>query len=362
MLRSITLVNYQSHQQTRLELGPFTVVVGSSSSGKSALVRALRLVAENARGVTYVRQGTKQARVSLELVRDEGEQPTVVSIARGKGVSEYELFLPGAVEPTVFTKCGTSVPDALSDVMGFGDSNLWIAGQFDRPYLLDETGSQVAAVLGKLTNVTMIFAAVRECNRRAAEAGRRFKDAAGELSSVKATLREHLDLPRRKAAGLAAEEALERASSLSGRRQLLVRRIEALGESEARAVAARASSVTVPVVTDLLALDARRTRLRALVGAVGEAAQRRDAVSSALRSAPEAQSLALIEGRRASLRIALADAAESHERRRRLADESSRADAALDAAREEFAESLRRAGSCPLCGASATHAQIDHVV
>lgn len=362
MLRSITLVNYQSHQLSKLELGPFTVVIGSSSSGKSAIVRAVRLVAENARGVTYVRQGTKQARVSLELVSAEGGEPTVVSVARGKGVSEYELSLPGAAEPTVFTKCGTSVPEALADVMGFGDSNLWIAGQFDRPYLLDETGSAVAAVLGKLTNVTMIFAAVRECNRRASEAGRRYKEASGELATVKATLREHLDLPCRKAAGLAAEEALERATDLSTRRQVLVRRIEAADAAEVRAMSARASSVFVPEVTGLAAIESRRARLRGLVDLVEEAALRRDAVSSVLRPAPEVHSLALIQGRRASLSTALAVVAESHERRRRLADESSRAADVLSVAKDEFSASLRRAGSCPLCGASASHAQIDQVV
>ena len=99
-LRSVTLVDYQSHQRSHLPLGPFTVIVGSSSSGKSAVVRALRLVAQNARGVSYVRHGRKQARVSVEFV-----DTTVVSVARGKGVSEYELALPGAEEPTVFTKC-----------------------------------------------------------------------------------------------------------------------------------------------------------------------------------------------------------------------------------------------------------------
>ena len=362
MLRSITLVNFQSHQQTHLELGPFTVVVGSSSSGKSAIVRALRLVAENARGVTYVRQGAKQARVSLELVRAEGEQPTVVSVVRGKGVSEYELAMPGAAEPTLFTKCGTTVPAALANVMGFGDSQLWLAGQFDRPYLLDETGSAVAAVFGKLTNVTMIFAAVRECNRRASEAGRRHKEASTELGRVRDTLRAHLDLPQRKAAGLAAEGAVEKATGLSAQKQVLVRCIAAVADAEERVSEARASSRPVPMVSDLSGLVARRARLRELLGAAEDVQTRHDTVSSVLRLAPEVQSLALIEGKRASLRIALAAAAESHERRRRLAEESSRVVAALYAAKEEFSASLRRAGSCPLCGASAAHAQIDQVV
>lgn len=362
MLRSVSLVNYQSHQNTHLELGPFTVVIGSSSSGKSAVVRAIRLVAENARGVSYVRQGSKVARVSLEFGSPDIEHPTAVTVIRGKNVSEYELALPGASEPTVFTKCSTNVPDALAEVMGFGDSKLWLAGQFDRPFLLDETGSAVAAVLGKLTNVTMIFAAVRECNRRASEASRRHKTVSAELTEIRTSLVPFVGLSERLAAGRAAESVLDEAGRLAVRRARLDDHLSSLISAGSRVRAVRASSHPVPDVTEVVNLSERRARLtEALVG-IREAAQRRLDVYAEFRQVPEVESLALASARRASLRSALAVAAESRERRHRLADESRRASEALVDARERFSASLVRAGSCPLCGAEAAHAQIDQVV
>lgn len=362
MMRSITLVDFQSHQRTHLDLGPLTVIVGSSSSGKSAVVRAIRLVAQNARGTTYVRQGQKQARVSLEFGAPDDSQPTVVSIARGKGVSEYELALPGAAEPTVFTKCSTSTPESLTDLMGLGDPALWLAGQFDRPYLLDETGSAVAQVLGKLTNVTMIYAAVRECNRRAAEIKRRYNDQSSELAQVRDDLRAYVSLPARLAAGRRAEASVDRATQLYDRRERLADRLRGADDADSRLARARSGVRPVPRVARLSEVAGRRARLADQLREVAAAASRRSAVLAGLRQVPEAAKIESLLTRRATLGAALSNVAGSDERRNRLAYEFGDASAALIAAKEQFAAALSRAGSCPLCGASAAHAQIENVV
>lgn len=361
MMRSITLVDFQSHQRTHLALGPLTVIVGSSSSGKSAVVRAIRLVAQNARGTTYVRQGQKQTRVSLELGGPD-DQPTVVSIARGKGVSEYELALPGAAEPTVFTKCSTSTPESLTDLMGLGDPSLWLAGQFDRPFLLDETGSAVAQVLGRLTNVTMIYAAVRECNRRAAEIKRRYNDQSSELTQVRDDLRAYVSLPARLEAGRRAESAVERATQLSDRRVRLASRVREADDATDRLGLARSGLRSVPEVGHLGEVSVRRARLADRLREVAAAASRRSTVKAALRQVPDTVIVESLVTRRATLGGALRSLTESEGRQRRLSEESSEASAAVAAARDQFTEALSRAGSCPLCGASAAHAQIDNVV
>lgn len=359
MMRSISLVDFQSHKDTALQLGPLTVIVGSSSSGKSAVVRALRLVAQNARGTTYVRQGTKQARVTLGF--GDEDAPWSVTVTRGKSVSEYELR-PPSLDPMLFTKCSTSVPEHVTSSLGLGDPGLWLAGQFDRPYLLDETGSAVATVLGRLTNVTMIYASVRECNRRASETRRRVTERASELERVDTDLLRFSDLPDRMAAGQAAELALEAASDLMSSRGRLATLGDEAQDAEQRAARARSAVRPVPTVGELEDLAARRSRLIERLRDVGSASSRRAKVTASLRQVPVVADLDTLTTKRARLKEALRAVAEAGERRRRLAEAEERARTAFEEAKSLFGGALQSAGSCPLCGASAAHAQIDHVV
>lgn len=357
MLRSVTLTDFQSHQHTHLSLGLFTVIVGSSSSGKSAVIRGIKLAAQNARGVSYVRQGAKKTRVSLEFAND-----TVVSVTRGKSVSEYELALPGADAPTLFTKCSTSTPEALVEAMAFGDPLLWLAGQFDRPFLLDETGSAVATVLGRLTNVTMIYAAVRELNRRVSEIRRKHSDQAADWEEVRSDLRAFEGLPERLAAGQRAEQACDRATELQVRRLRLADSLEQLDDAGARVVSAQTVQRVVPSVSRLDDLSGRRSRLIGRLREVGEASRRRAGVTATLRQVPNASSFEPLLTKRASLRGVLSTLALSGESVARLTMELDQALAATGSAKERFSRTLSDASNCPLCGASAAHAQVHNVV
>lgn len=365
MFRSVTLTDYQSHQSTHLELGPFTVIVGSSSSGKSAIVRALRLVAENARGTSYVRQGAKSARVALELSGNEPvlESSTVVTIERGKGISTYTLRLPGMHhEPVEFTKCAGNVPDAVDAALELGESKLWIAGQFDRPYLLDETGAEVARVLGKLTNVNMIYAAVREANRRASEARRLHTARSGELEAARSDIKKYVSLPGRLAAGRAAEESLNKSEALADRAERLSERIMEVTGARTRAANARGAVREVPDVARLLKLSEARTVLTERLVELRSVADRRSSVTTVSGPVPDVATFGPLLTRRASLREALQTLASTTKSRERFATQVQDASIAAESARTKFSEALSSAGSCPLCGASAAHAQVDHVV
>jgi hypothetical protein len=365
MFRSITLTDYQSHQSTHLVFGPFTVIVGSSSSGKSAVVRALRLAAENARGVSYVRQGAQRCRVALELSgpADSLDTSTVVTATRGKGVSAYTLAVAGAHErPVEFTKCGSNVPDAVAEALGLGDSSLWVAGQFDSPFLLDETGSEVARVLGKLTNVNMIYAAVREANRRAGEYKRIFTMRNADLDKAKTDLQQYMTLPARMAAGKAAEEALSRSEALSSTFSQLSERTVGVRDARQRASRARSSLRVVPDVSRLTGLHTGRTRLAGRLSELSEVRDRQIKASVGLRDIPDTKTFGPLISRRARLReeIDLATQASAAKSRLNVSLVDARSRAEL--ARKAFMDALSRAGNCPLCGASSDHAHVGNVL
>jgi energy-coupling factor transporter ATP-binding protein EcfA2 len=363
MLRSISLLDYQSHRNTVLPLGPFTVIVGSSSSGKSAIVRALQLVSQNARGTSYVRQGAKSTRVSLELAgaEDTVDASTVVTVERGKSVSAYTLSLPGArTEPVLFTKCAAGVPDAVAEALGLGDPRLWVAGQFDRPFLLSETGAEVARVLGTLTNVTMIYSAVREAVRKASEARKLHTLRSGELESVRAQFGVFTSLPVRLAAADRAEQGMARAEELLARRDRIASRVRDLTDASERQRVASVSVRPVPDIARMTLFAQASTQLGARIAELREA-ERRSVVPETV-DLPNTSTLDELLNRRSRLAAGLKDLSQVIATAERLRSAAEAAQLVADQSRARFAEALQSAGSCPLCGASSAHAQIEQVV
>jgi len=173
MLDAIEVRGFQSLADARIELGWLTVVEGPSNSGKSALVRALVMLARNARGTDYITTGKATCTVATGSA-EEGFAVRLTRTAR-RGGDEYRVKVAEVPAAKVFTKLAGGVPEEVSALLRISELN--IARQFDPPYLLTESGRDVAAVLGRLTNVSMVLAA-------AAEAGRRRKQLARDLKGA----------------------------------------------------------------------------------------------------------------------------------------------------------------------------------
>jgi exonuclease SbcC len=166
VIQSIKAVNFQSLQNIELELGKLTVIVGPSSSGKSALTRAIKAVASNALDSDYITRGTKKSAVSLKTA------DATVTIERELGDSSvYKIAKTGSKESR-FARLNRQVPTEVTEALGILPStqevaDINFAGQFDMPYLLKEGSSSVARILGQLTNVSVIFEAVKEASKKA---------------------------------------------------------------------------------------------------------------------------------------------------------------------------------------------------
>jgi energy-coupling factor transporter ATP-binding protein EcfA2 len=361
MLTRLALTNFQSHSNTSLELGRFTVIVGPSSSGKSAVARAIWLLVANSNGTPYVRHGSRKARVSAAFVSFDGDPLDAqiqVAVERGPGVSKYELVIPGE-DLIEFTKCGKTVPDMIRASHDLDPDGMWLAGQFDRPFLLDETGSAVARTLGDLTNVSMIFAAVRECNRRASGAKAKHSDRSEILNRVRVSLQSFADLPSKLVACTAAEESLANARAIELRRDRLIALLDEVETSHVRVVSARAQLRSVPDIASLLIAESRRSRLAHMVRTVEDAASRRAAIR--LVTPPDVSSLVALSERRTLLRTMLTGVVQSELSRRQAVNQAALARVAVEEARSRLKESLTQAGACPVCGAAAEHAQLDRV-
>lgn len=243
MIQRLEVRNFQSLKKVDLELGDLTVIVGASSSGKTALMRALRALASNVRGSQFITQGAKKASISAHTANG------IVTLERSEAGGTYKLSLNG--EDKVYTKLGGAVPEDITRALNLQpitteSSSINFAGQFDRPYLLDDSGATVARVLGELTNVSTIFAAVREANRRRTAASSTLKTRKADFEGLKDQATKFKALPQQQEAIKAAEKAYERAVALQGSLTRLEQMLDTVETAELLL-----SRAVIPAVPDI---------------------------------------------------------------------------------------------------------------
>jgi DNA repair ATPase RecN len=206
----LQITNFQSLKSVDLELGVFTVIVGPSSSGKSALIRAVKALASNVRGTMVITRGQKAMAITGRTETD------TVTLERSDRSGSYKITGEGG--NLTFTKLGGDVPEQVTAALRIepvteaGSVNF--AGQFDKPYLLDESGATVARVLGELTNVNAIFEAVRTANRVRQNAASTVKMRQNDLEQVTVSLGQFSGLQSRLSALHEAEQLDERRKNL----------------------------------------------------------------------------------------------------------------------------------------------------
>ncbi len=255
MIQHVEINNFQSLHHVSLDLSPLTVIVGPSSSGKSAFTRAIKCLTSNARGTSFISHGERT--MTVKATTEHG----TVTLKRGKGADDNEYVLvpsdPNLPQPSPYSKLGGAVPEEVSRFIGIDAKDpINYAGQFDRPYLLgsDTSGGEVARVLGALTNVNIIFDGAREANRRKLAHGATLKTRSTDLEAIMEKAATYAGIKEQRAALDRAETALARARELQGQ----LSRIEALLEdvkvsSGALKAAEQVLSVAVPSTDALVA-------------------------------------------------------------------------------------------------------------
>jgi len=189
MLSHVSIRNFQSLHEVSVELKPFTVIVGPSSSGKSAFTRALKTLTSNQRGDSFVTHGETQSVIKART--DRG----TVAILRGKK-NEYVLIPEDdPAQQKTFTKLAGNTPEEVSEFIGIPAKDpLNYSNQFDMPYLLTSSAAEVARTLGELTNVSVIFEASREANRQRLQAAGILKTRAGDYEQLTKNLDKYRSL------------------------------------------------------------------------------------------------------------------------------------------------------------------------
>ncbi|RDV83246.1 AAA family ATPase [Ammonifex thiophilus] len=187
-VRRIILENFQSHRYTEIELSPtVTVLVGESDRGKSAVVRALRWLFYNRpQGEGLVRAGSHHCRVAVEL-----EDGTVIEREREGRSNRYCIKRPGG-ETLRLESPGRSVPNEVEELTGIkpysiGNQSLELnlAHQLDPPFLLRESPSVRAQVIGQIAGAELFQRAAKMALREQSQWQGRIKTLEESVAALR---------------------------------------------------------------------------------------------------------------------------------------------------------------------------------
>lgn len=274
MLTDIEVEGFQSLRKLSLRLGKLTVITGATGSGKSAVIRAVRLAAFNAKGNAFITRGERVCQAGLGAQDEDWFAVITRGITRGKDAYRIARKAPGGVLDSSasveeFTKLAGGVPEEVTACHRLTELNF--AAQFDTPFLLSQSAGEIARTLGRLTNVTLLFEAARECSTRRQRLTRQLTQRQADLERLNNEARRFVHLPARRNAVQAAEAALQEAQRADVKATTLAAHLSRLEVAQGRLEATAAAVPQVPDLAALEALSARHSRLAGLLGAADEA-------------------------------------------------------------------------------------------
>jgi len=205
MLKRIELWDYESHEHTVVnDLSPYlNLICGESNCGKSAIVRALRLVAFNQFEPDSVRVGAKFCMVEVES--DKGK----VKVTRGDKKNIWEVTKNG--EPTqTFSAIGKNILPEVEEVLGLylvklGDIEIAanIMDQLEKHFMLVELEGQKAAgsvraqIIDEISGLSGIETVIREVSLDGTRLAREIKQTEAEVNDNLAKMHDNAVLERR---------------------------------------------------------------------------------------------------------------------------------------------------------------------
>lgn len=213
MTVKIRVQNFQSIEDSEIEVSGLTVITGTNNGGKSALHRAVFAAFTNAKGTSFVRIGTPQCTVSITF--EDGQS---LVWEKGEKVNRY------TVNGKVLNKVGAGAPPP--EVQAFhvvpieaAGRELWpqFAHQFTgQVFLLDQPGSVLAESIADVTRVGVLNEALRETQSERRSQASELKVRVADVAKLEAHESTYAGLDRVELLTREAEDLDREVDSLRG--------------------------------------------------------------------------------------------------------------------------------------------------
>ncbi len=199
MIKKLILKNFLAHAETEIEFSPgLNVLSGPNNTGKSAVVEALRCLAENPVPQHFIRHGEKEARVTAVLEND-----VRVTWIRRKAYAMYEVQKPGQEKPDVFAKFGRRPPDEIRsllrleqvEVEGSKPVDVHIGNQREPVFLFRESGPVQASFFASSTESAHLLSMQKKLVEKERTTKRERKRIAKEMAETAYFLDQLAPLP-----------------------------------------------------------------------------------------------------------------------------------------------------------------------
>lgn len=156
MIKSLRLINYRSHRDTRLIFHRgINAIIGDGMSGKSNILRALKfLLYQRPISPKHIRHGEKQARIILKT-----KDGIAVELHKG---SDSKYLITDKNNSQQFRKFGSTVPPEVNQALRIHTINFQF--QLDTPFAVTESASAVTKIINRLTKVDTIDAWIKGVN------------------------------------------------------------------------------------------------------------------------------------------------------------------------------------------------------
>lgn len=151
-INSISIKNFQSHENTHLELSDgMNVICGPSDNGKSSIIRSIRWVILNRpAGDEFRRHSTDKTSVTLKT------DNLTVKRKRSDRKNEYRM------NDVVFRALRSSVPEDVSAALNLSEAN--IQSQHEVYFLVDDSAGQRSRTLNKVAGLQIMDEVLKRVN------------------------------------------------------------------------------------------------------------------------------------------------------------------------------------------------------
>lgn len=151
MIKSSELINFQSHKYSLLEFSPgVNIVKGTSNSGKSSIVRALKwLIVNRPTGDSFKSHWAKkkdELSIGCELTNPDSDS----FVSRKKDSKENAYTTEGET----FSAIKFSIPEEIQTILRMNELN--IQSQHDGYFLLQDTPGEVGKRLNEVAGLSII--------------------------------------------------------------------------------------------------------------------------------------------------------------------------------------------------------------
>ena len=151
MIKSLSIQNFQSHHNSYLEFDKgVNIIVGSSDSGKTAIIRSIKKLTTN-KPLGDEMMSYWGGKLELEMFTDDAHV-----VYKKDKEAEYILG------DTHFKAFKTDVPEEITQVLNM--SNINMQYQLDQPFLLNNSPGEVASFFNKVAKLDKIDTATQNIN------------------------------------------------------------------------------------------------------------------------------------------------------------------------------------------------------